>query len=255
MNPRAGLLLLCVAAAGAQDEAVDLVPRWRKGDVCDLRVRMTVRIRGTMKVGRSRRAFKIELDKEASYRDKVLSTNEQGLPARVEREYRRLVTTTVTKISGKSDTKRETDPSQGSTRTLDESRPRPFFIEVLERAIMRKAVRVGDTWSWKEKEAARGLDNGELTCKLSEVLTYKGHRTAKVHITLKFKGDLGRQRLEATVRGHVYFSLDARRIIRSYLKGPVTMKMDDFGTVRGTIREESTLVMVKAGKEASSERR
>ncbi len=250
-----GLLLLCVTAASAQDEAVDLVPRWRKGDVCEHKISTTVRVRGTLKAGRARRAFKVELDKQATRRDKVLSTNEQGLPARIEREYRRLFTTTVTKISGKTNTKKEIDPSQGTTRTLDESRDRPFLVEVLERAIIRKAVRVGDTWTWKEKGAARDLGVSELTCKLSEVLTYKGQRTARVHITLKFKGDLGTQGFEATVRGHVYFSLDAGRIIRSYLKGPVTMKMDGFGPVRGTIREESTLVMVKAGKEANAERR
>ena len=254
MNARAGLLLLCVTAAGAQEESVDLVPRWREGDVCDHRISMTVRVRGTMKVGGKRRAFKIELDREASRRDKVLSTNKHGLPARVEREHRRLVTTTVTKISGKSNTKKETDPSQGSTRTLDEARTRPFFIEALEGAITRKAVRVGDTWTWEATGATGGLDAGKLTCKLSKVLTYKGQRTARVHVTMKFKGDLGAQSFEATVRGYVYFSLEVRRIIRSYLKGPVTMKMAKFGTVRGTILEESTLSMVRAGKEATSKR-
>ena len=66
-------------------------------------------------------------------------------------------------------------------------------------------------------------------------------------VTSRWTVRLGR--IEATARGYVWFSLDTQRIVRTNLKGPVKMVLDEIGTVFGTIQEDSTTEVVKRGEE------
>lgn len=237
-----GLMLLVLAGtAGAEDEVVDLLPRWKKGDVCDLTMSRTIRVRGKKTVGRVERALTVERDEEVDVRDRILTTTPRGAPGSIERKWRRARTTTVTTVAGlKSETKKETDPAEGSTRTVDVGRNDAFLVEMLEHAILRKGVKVGDAWEEEDAEA------GKLTFKLVEVLMYKEQRAARIFVTLKAKIASGTGKIDVEARGYVYYSLDLGRIVRSNLRGPVKLQMGGLGTVHGTIAEEATLSIVEA---------
>ncbi len=246
LRARGLILLLIATAAGAEDETVDLVPGWKRGDVCDRTMSRTIRVRGNQMVGREERALTAEQSEEVDVRDKILSTARQGTPGRMERQYRRNRTTTVTAVAGlDSETKRETDPSEGTTRTLDVGRGEAFLVELLDHAIYRKGVRAGDSWSG-EQEGSGDVEEGRLTFMLVEMVTFKEQRVAKIHVTLEAKVSSGQGTIDVEAKGYVHFSLDAGRIIRSSLSGPVKLELGQAGTLLGTISEEATLTMVEA---------
>ena len=251
MALRAACLLLVAAAVGAEDEAVDLAPGWRKGEVCDRTMTRTIRVRGNQMVGRVERAMTAEVTEEFDVRDKVLSTSPGGAAGRLERHYRRARKTTTTAIAGlDSNTKRETDSAEGTTRTADLGGADGFLIELLEHAVYRKGVRAGDKWSGEE---SGDEEEGRLTFMLVEVMTFKEQRVAKIHVTLKAKVASGPGRIDVETKGYVHFSLDAGRIIRSSLSGPVKLDLGEAGTLHGTISEEMTLSMVEAKEDPEPE--
>ncbi len=240
-------LLLVAGAALAEDEVIDLVPRWKKGDVCDLTMSRTIRVRGKRTVGRVERALTIDRVEEVEVRDKVLTTTPLGAPGSIERKYRRSRTTMVTAVAGvKSETKKETDAAEGSTRTVDVGRADAFLAEMLEHAIHRKGVKVGETWV-AEKGDTPTVEDGKLTLKLVEVLTYKEQRAARIFVSLKARIRSDGKTIDVEARGYAYYALDLGRIIRSNLRGPVKLQMGDVGTVHGTLAEEATLTIVEAG--------
>lgn len=246
---RAGpaLLVLATAAAGG-DDAVDIAPAWRKGDVCDLVFARTLRVRGKRKVGNVERALTVERDDEAVFRDKLLELTGRGAPASIERKHVRLRTTTVTTVLGlKSETKNERDPDEGKTSTVGEGRKDAFLAEMIESVIYRKGAKVGETWEGPKEDSA-GVEDGKLTFKLVEVTKWKEQRCARIYVVFKAKILAAKGKIDLEAKGYVYFSLELGRIVRSNLRGPVKLKLDGVGTVHGTMSEEATLMLVEAGK-------
>lgn len=240
-------LLLVAGAAFAGDEVVDIVPGWKKGDVCDLTMSRTIRVRGKRMVARAERALTLDRVEEVEVRDKIVTTTARGAPGSIERRCRRWHTKTVTAVAGlKSETKNETEPAQGTTTTVDVGRDDAFLVEMLEHAIHRKGVKVGESWEAAKEDVPDG-EGGKLTFKLVEVVKYKEQRAARVFVMLKATITAEKGKIDVEASGYVYYSLDAGRIIRSNLRGPVKMQLGGVGTVHGTIAEEATLVIVEAG--------
>jgi hypothetical protein len=247
---RVGVLLVA-ASVGAEDEAIDLAPGWNRGEVCDRTMTRTIRVRGNQMVGRVERAITAEMTEELDVRDKVLSTTPGGAAGKMERFYRRARQTTTTAVAGfDSDSKRQTDPDEGRTKTVAAGEADAFLVEMLDHAIYRKEVKVGDTWGGEDSGDEA---EGRLSFKLVEVLAAKEGRTAKIHVTLKARVSTGQGAIDVEAKGYVHFSLDAGRIVRSSLSGPVKLELGELGTLHGTISEESTLAMVEAKESPGSE--
>jgi hypothetical protein len=247
MRARIALLLLATAAAGGE-ETVDLLPGWKKGDVCETTFARTLRVRGKRKVGNAVRALTLERDEDATYRDKVLATTARGVPDSLERRYVLARKTTVTSVVGlKTETKRETDPAEGTTATVGFDRKDPFLVEMIESEIYRKGAKVGETWEGPKVDAA-GVEDGKLAFKLVELTKFKERPAARIHVLFKARVLSEKGNADIEVKGYVYFSLELGRIVRSNLRGPVKLELGDVGTVHGTVTEEATLTLVEAGE-------
>jgi hypothetical protein len=247
VRARIALLLLATGAAGG-DEVVDIVPAWKKGDVCDLVFARTFRLRGKRKVGNVERALTVERDDEAVYRDKVLATTARGAPGSIERKHVRARSTTVTSVLGlKSEKENETDPVEGTTATVDIGRKDAFLVEMIESEIYRKGAKVGETWEGPKEDSAR-VEEGKLVFKLVEMTKFKERPAARIYVMFKAKVLAAKGKVDIEAKGYVYFSLELGRIVRSNLRGPVKLQLDGVGTVHGTMSEEATLTLVEAGK-------
>jgi hypothetical protein len=236
------VLLLCVGAR-AEEEKVDLVARARAGDVCDREIQTKLKLRGTIEAGRATRAVTVSVSENNAYRDTFRTADS------LERHYRRLKRVSEARIAGVKPSRKDArDPLEGQKRTLDAFSADGSLVSYLEPLFDRKGVEVGDRWEWTDLGRV-GVESGELKCKLSEVTPYKKQRVAKVYVTFKMKGMLRMGKVDASARGYVWFSLDAGRIVRTRLKGPIKMVLDEIGTVHGTIQEDSTTEIVKRGEE------
>jgi hypothetical protein len=243
----AALLLLVTAVAGG-DDAIDIAPAWRKGDVCDLVFARTMRLRGKRKVGNVERALTVERDDEAVFRDTLLAVTGRGAPGSMERKHVRVRTTTVTTVLGfKPETKNETDAAEGKTSTVGAGRKDAFLAELIESVIYRKGAKVGETWEGPKEDRA-DIEDGKLTFKLVELTKWKEQRCARIHVVFKAKVIMDKGKVDIEAKGYVYFSLELGRIVRSNLRGPMKLQLEGVGTVYGTMSEEATLTLVEAGK-------